>query len=142
MAFFLGGELNGAPCCVRSWQSFVATSPAKRVLVVAHSAGGAWLCACLAETPPERLGRITRIALTDTFQDPRTLDPTRAELLRTRGRHWRTGSEPLGTPMADDERNGGCATYSAGTLDHASTNYCAKDSIFRFFDEALAVVDG
>lgn len=37
-----GGDLNGTPCCVRSWQTFVESrSPAKRVVVVAHSAGGA-----------------------------------------------------------------------------------------------------
>jgi pimeloyl-ACP methyl ester carboxylesterase len=129
-----GGELSGTPCCVRSWQSFVAASPAKRVLVVAHSAGGAWLCACLAQTPTERLSRIKAIALTDTFQDPTKLDAARTQLLRSHGRHWRTGTEPLDVPI-EDERGGGCETFSAGTTDHASTNFCAKDSIFTFFDD-------
>ena len=110
-----------------------------QVLVVAHSAGGAWLCACLAQTPSERLDRIKAVALTDTFQDASTLGAAQSQLLRSRGRHWRTSSEPLDTRI-EDERGGGCECLSAGTMDHASTNFCAKDSIFTFFDSALAKV--
>ena len=108
-----------------------------QVLVVAHSAGGAWLCACLAQTPSERLDRIKAVALTDTFQDASTLGAAQSQLLRSRGRHWRTSTQPLDTQI-EDERAGGCECFSAGTMDHASTNFCSKDSIFAFFDSACA----
>jgi hypothetical protein len=130
-----GGQLNGARCCVRSWQSFVDTSPAKRILVVAHSAGGAWLCACLAQMQVERLKRIKAIALTDTFQDPTTLGAKQLQLWGSRGRHWCTSTEPIDTQI-EDERAGGCDCFSAGTMDHASTNFCSKNSVFAFFDSA------
>ena len=79
-----GGAISGADCCVESWRAFVAPSPAQRVVVVAHSAGGAWLLECLlraeaAEAP--RLGRLKAFALTDTFQSAEQLDPLRARLL-------------------------------------------------------------
>eukprot|EP01045_Picozoa_sp_COSAG04_P008461 COSAG04_NODE_468_length_13857_cov_28.468382_7_plen_123_part_00 len=121
---------------MQSWKAFVDTSPAANVVVVAHSAGGAWLCECLKQTPPDQLGRIKAIAFTDTFHDADALDATRRQLVRDHARHWRTGSAALDTPVGD-ERGSGCTCLSAGTTDHASTNFTAQSSIFAFFGESL-----
>ena len=46
------------------------------------------------------------------------------------------GRAALDTPV-DDERGSGCTCLSAGTTDHASTNFAAQSSIFAFFGESL-----
>ena len=55
---------------MQSWKAFVDTSPAANAVVVAHSAGGAWLCECLKQTPPDQLERIKATAglSKDTFE--------------------------------------------------------------------------
>ena len=139
--------------CVTAWRAFVTgvsngpagPSPARQIGVIAHSAGGGWLISCLQpqHTPDDQLHRIRGLAFTDSIHTMarRKLDDARFEILSKRACQWRAGPGKLDDPMVDDrapagqlELGCGCECRRAGTEDHASTNFMAEKSIFKFLD--------
>eukprot|EP00826_Nyctotherus_ovalis_P040421 TRINITY_DN3988_c0_g1_i3.p1 TRINITY_DN3988_c0_g1~~TRINITY_DN3988_c0_g1_i3.p1 ORF type:complete len:440 (-),score=53.52 TRINITY_DN3988_c0_g1_i3:1079-2398(-) len=56
--------------CAYVWERFVRKCPARELYIVAHSAGGMCTSTLLVNNPPEFLGRVQVVALTDTCMLP------------------------------------------------------------------------
>lgn len=146
----LAGSRTREAHCASAWRQCVTgASPAARIAVVAHSAGGSWLLRCLQpdSTPDADLGRLRALAFSDSIHTmaAERLDRRRFALLAARGRQWRAGPGALDEPMVDDrappgrpELGCGCACVRAGTEDHALTVYSSQASVLAFLDGWMA----
>jgi hypothetical protein len=142
----LAGSATREQHCYTAWsQRVIRASPARRVSVIAHSAGGSWLLRCLQPdcTPDPHLLRLRALAFSDSIHTmaAKRLDPVRFRLLAAHGRQWRAGPGALDEPMVDDraptgrpELGCGCTCVRAGTEDHASTVYSSQASVLAFVD--------
>ena len=100
---------------------------------------------CLAATPADQLSRVKAIAFTDSVHsvDRATSSDVRA-LLREKAVSWVSSRAELDKVLEDNAggSSSGCIIKSAGTEDHASTNFAAEDSILALFDASVASVVG
>lgn len=142
----LAGSRTREGHCFSAWRQCVTeASPAARVAVIAHSAGGSWVLRCLQPdcTPDEHVDRLRALAFSDSIHTmaAKRLDARRFAALADRGRQWRAGPGVLDEPMQDDrapagqpELGCGCPCVRAGTEDHALTVYSSQASVLAFID--------
>uniref|UniRef100_A0A7S1ITH8 Arb2 domain-containing protein n=1 Tax=Eutreptiella gymnastica TaxID=73025 RepID=A0A7S1ITH8_9EUGL len=124
---------------------FMGASPAKKIAIVAHSAGGAWLLSCLQpqHTPAEHVQRIRAFAFTDsihTMTRPRVGDRL-YEMINKTGVQFRAGPWALDEVFPDDrapkgqlDLGCGCEVRGSGTFDHSAVNFMAEQSIIKHLD--------
>jgi hypothetical protein len=122
------------------WDNFVEKSKARRIDIVAHSAGG---CATV------HLGKsyfrtfekkVFKIAFTDSvhslgggyFSSP---SKRVTDFMISHAVNWVSSSEPLGTPIASWGGHGDVQRVSAGTPKHEVTSWSAFEKIFEWFSE-------
>ncbi|KAG8467637.1 hypothetical protein KFE25_006689 [Diacronema lutheri] len=150
----LAGSRTREAHCASAWRQCVTdASPAARIAVVAHSAGGSWLLRCLQAdaTPDTHVERLRALAFSDSIHTmaAKRLDARRFALLAARGRQWRAGPGALDEPMADDrappgqpELGCGCPCVRAGTDDHSLTVFSSQASVLAFVDACMDDEDG
>jgi len=119
------------------WDNFIQKSPAKEILIVAHSYGGCVTMALLAEREDQVLARVKGIAFTDSVHSlsPRISKKARA-LLAKKSRDWVTSKRPLDAKI-EELSNNGCATVSAGHTVHEYTSGIARPSVFEFLQKTV-----
>jgi hypothetical protein len=140
-----------------------ANTAAAAIDVLAHSAGGQAMLQFLirAATPngvspgaTTAVAKVRRVVFTDSYHTKNQVDlmPPRTRALindPARTVNYVPHTVPAGTPvdewLSQDYRmtreEKGCVCLSAGTTDHASTNYMAQDMAFEFFTAAGPALD-
>lgn len=132
-----------ARSCVGAWRTFVETSAAAEVYVVAHPSGGASLVECLAASSAATLARVRGIAFVnpvpciggeDCLQLGATELPDEVkEALKERVVQWQADVAPLDEERAPGGGLRGARCASAGALEHAGTKSAACRRIFGHF---------
>ena len=116
----------------KMWPCENAHCAAERVLIVAHSAGGALTCA-LFKGAPECRARVAAVAFTDASFDPPPHPypddfERHAIMFASVGRNFEASREPLGAIVdAVEER---MVNVSAGHESHPATTHAATAAVF------------
>ena len=122
------------------WRGLIAHCAAERVLIVAHSAGGALTCA-LFKGAPECRARVAAVAFTDASFDPPPHPypddfERHAIMFASVGRNFEASREPLGAIVdAVEER---MVNVSAGHESHPATTHAATAAVFEFLRQGAA----
>lgn len=112
------------------WKHWVRQAKAKKIVIVAHSAGG-YVTGSIAKTFNEDFtARVKAVAFTDSFCQPH------AHISKV-GRNWVTSQLPLN----EEIRRGSLShlrEFSAGTSVHEESSHAAIKPVWTFFDDAMA----
>jgi len=121
------------------WDNYIAKSPAKKIIFVAHSYGGVITVNLLEQREEQILARVKGIAFTDSVHslNPRLTKEARA-FLAHHARNWVKSKEPLDTLIHKKDPHQGCRTVSAGHDVHEYTSGVARPSVFEYLKECLA----
>jgi len=115
------------------WETFVETSDASSIAIVAHSAGGPNTISLLQGKQDFFQDKVKCIAFTDSVHGLDSFDPV-TEYLQTHSQNWVTSSEPLDTPLGIHQ---GVPSVSAGHQKHEYTSGYAIEGVFRFIQSKL-----
>jgi hypothetical protein len=117
------------------WEQFIPKSPAKTLVILAHSCGGICTVHLLKNHSEEFLSRIKCVAFTDsvhgTVQGLRK--PARG-YLSSKVLNFAASREPLNYRL---NLNNGCLNVSAGHNKHEYTSGSAFPAVFDYFQEMI-----
>lgn len=121
------------------WDNFVEKSPAKNVLIVAHSYGGVITVNLISNRPDEVFSRVRAIAYTDSVHSANKTLKKKGELfLQERACNWVKSKEPLDTLIKKLDSYQGCKLVSAGHNVHEYTSGVARPSVFDYLKKSLS----
>lgn len=111
--------------------------PAKKLYVVAHSAGGDGLMFLLRKRSDEIFKKLTKIAFTDSVHSILPVESNEVRsFLRGHAIHFVASDRPMGEPIDCDydfSQRAACEEVSAGHSKHEYTSGYCVDGVFRFF---------
>ena len=108
------------------WKNYVINSGFKKVLMIAHSAGGGCASAIQRKFADTFYDQVQEIAFTDSWIIGRIeLTPDQQKFMGERSVHYQASHEPLGTSEAAFGGSAICPHVSAGHQKHEYTTGCA-----------------
>jgi len=114
------------------WDHIASKSPAKEIVIVAHSAGGWCTLSLLNSRKKEVLPRLKAIAFTDAVSSVTPRDAAQVrDFLKNNCINWVQSRDPLDTPQPNV---GGCICVSSGHEKHEYTSASAINSVFKFLE--------
>jgi len=120
------------------WDNFIAKSPAKKILLVAHSYGGVLTTHLIAKREEQVLDRVKGIAFTDSVHSlPSSLPKKGRTFLAEHSCNWVKSKKPLDTPIEELSAYQGCKQVSAGHDVHEYTSGIARPSVFEYLKSSL-----
>lgn len=124
------------------YRLFIQRSPAKEIAIIAHSFGGVATMSLLSR-PDARddllgTGRLKSITLTDSVHGSGmslySIDKSTKKWLAKNAINWIRSSDPIGTEYTLQSLT---QRQSAGTTDHASTNYTTVELMWKWIDKRM-----
>eukprot|EP00026_Physarum_polycephalum_P010134 Phypoly_transcript_10285.p1 GENE.Phypoly_transcript_10285~~Phypoly_transcript_10285.p1 ORF type:complete len:331 (+),score=73.34 Phypoly_transcript_10285:209-1201(+) len=120
------------------WDNFIAKSPAKKIVIVAHSYGGVVTMNLLFNRAEQVYERVKGIAFTDSVHSVKSETKKKGSaFLAARARNWVKSKKPLDTEIQELSSIQGCKLVSAGHDTHEYTSGVARPSVFAFLKEML-----
>jgi len=118
---------------INVWNHYGSIAAARKIVIVAHSAGGSCTMSLLREKGNEILPKLKAIAFTDSVHSESYNDSKSVQnFLKNNARNWVQSNEPLDTPV---RQPGQCKCVSAGHTKHEFTSGSAVESVFKFLKE-------
>jgi len=116
------------------WDTICSKSPAKKICIVAHSAGGDCTLHLLRKRTDNILAKLKAVAFTDAVHSVSPNEDTKIKtFLHQNAINWVTSDEPLDTPV-NGWMNSGCSLVSAGHPKHEYTSGTSITSVFKFIN--------
>ena len=117
------------------WRNYIEPAGFQRILILAHSAGGAVVTAIMREFSETFFNKVQQVAYTDATSiiKPEELSAAQQGWLENSVVHYSRSKAPLGTHLNVD----GCLHVSAGTTVHTYTTGAAWPMIQQQFDRIL-----
>lgn len=119
------------------YDNIISKCPAKKLYIVAHSAGGDSLMYLLRKRQDNILPKITRIAFTDSVHSLLPCESSEIKnCLKANAIHFIASDEPMGTSIDcayDFSQGPACQEVSAGHPKHEYTSGYAVNGVFDFF---------
>jgi len=124
------------------WDNFIRKSPAKNIVIVAHSFGGVLASTLLHDKEQEIFGpdkiakKLRAIAFTDSVHssNPRWSARIKA-FMKTNCKNWAKSDKPLNKEL---KSVGGCPVVSAGHTTHEYTSAFCMEPLFEFLKEKVS----
>eukprot|EP01133_Synstelium_polycarpum_P012358 gene12358-14498_t len=114
---------------IYSYDNFISKSPAKDVVVVAHSYGGQLSVELLCKRTAI-LDKLRVMGFTDSVHSGSGISTKKVKtFLENNCRNWVSSSKPLDTDFGE---NRGCSVVSAGINIHANTSASCQQSLFKY----------
>jgi hypothetical protein len=119
------------------YDNIISQCPAKKLYVVAHSAGGDGLMYLLRKRQDTLLSTLTKIAFTDSVHSILPLESKDIKnFLKANAIHFIASDEPMGTSIDsayDFSQIPACQEVSAGHPKHEYTSGHCVEGVFQFF---------
>lgn len=116
---------------IHVFDQYANKSPAEKMVIVAHSAGGVCTTQLLKAREKELIPRLKAIAFTDSVHwigDP----PHLQQFINKHAINWIQSEKPLDTP--EKISSDGCPCVSSGVNKHELTSASAIESVFKFLE--------
>eukprot|EP01091_Cochliopodium_minus_P020344 TRINITY_DN885_c0_g1_i1.p1 TRINITY_DN885_c0_g1~~TRINITY_DN885_c0_g1_i1.p1 ORF type:complete len:337 (+),score=100.78 TRINITY_DN885_c0_g1_i1:35-1012(+) len=118
------------------WDNFVKKAAAKKISIVAHSAGGSCTLHLLRKRTTEVLEKLCAVAFTDAVH---SVSPNEDKSIKTflenHAINWVASLDKLDTPQKLKFNNSGCPLVSAGHEKHEWTSGMCITSVFTFLEK-------
>eukprot|EP01094_Clydonella_sp_ATCC50884_P023062 TRINITY_DN5431_c0_g2_i3.p1 TRINITY_DN5431_c0_g2~~TRINITY_DN5431_c0_g2_i3.p1 ORF type:complete len:274 (-),score=80.16 TRINITY_DN5431_c0_g2_i3:273-1094(-) len=125
---------NPSEHCQYVWEEIASKSPARDVLIVAHSAGGPCTLSLLRHAKESLVPRVRAIAFTDSVHFVGKHEEEHVKrVVSARAVNYVTSDEPLDT-LLSESTGAECKRVSAGHTKHEHTSASAISSVFPFLD--------
>eukprot|EP01119_Soliformovum_irregulare_P009878 TRINITY_DN2378_c1_g1_i2.p1 TRINITY_DN2378_c1_g1~~TRINITY_DN2378_c1_g1_i2.p1 ORF type:complete len:528 (-),score=126.03 TRINITY_DN2378_c1_g1_i2:269-1810(-) len=132
----IDGHKSSLQHTITIWDTIASQSPAKHIVIVAHSAGGHCTTTLLRDRQKDILPRLKAVAFTDSVHSISPKDPAPVrKFLKSHAKNWVMSSEALDTPC--HEGGSGCPCVSSGHEKHEHTSYSAIESVFKFLKKKV-----
>jgi len=117
------------------WDNICSKSPAKKICIVAHSAGGDCTLHLLKKRTDQILAKLKAVAFTDAVHSVSPNDDIKIKtFLQNNAINWVTSDKPLDTPVNNLWKDSGCTLVSAGHPKHEFTSGTSITSVFKFIN--------
>lgn len=129
------------------YDNIITNCPAKKLYIVAHSAGGDGLMYLLRKRQDQILPSLAKIAFTDSVHSLLPFESNEIKsFMKANATHFVASDEPMGTPIDhayDFSHKPACQEVSAGHPKHEYTSgYCVKGVFDFFFPSQISSEDG
>lgn len=119
------------------WKEFISESSATKIVIIAHSMGGAESIELAPMYKDDFMNRVKGIFLTDSVHTSLTTDDELNNHLAAIGKNYVTSKLPAGESTQRSFRFGNdfMPRFSSGHNEHIWTSHAAKECIFKDLDE-------